>query len=188
MHGEQKRFADSYRRGIDKNCISLACSHVRCSFRFSGAVAFCPELEPLAAMQPKNNADNLGNVADIGVHNAARAGQHGAVEIVAGAIRTTDERPGLGNGGACFWPWCSIPLLLLLEEYYAIWPKAICRNKVPRKPSRSSLDGRLSWGISQDSPAHPTAATDRLCPQGTGKTVSLRVLIANRTAERFRTT
>jgi hypothetical protein len=41
-------------------------------------------------MQAKNNADGLGNVADIRGNNAARARQHGAAKIVAGAIGARD--------------------------------------------------------------------------------------------------
>lgn len=53
-------------------------------------------------MQPKNNADNLGNVADIRGNNAVWAGQHGASEVIAGSIGTMDESSRLGNGGAVF--------------------------------------------------------------------------------------
>lgn len=57
---------------------------------FRELLLFCPKSEPFAAMQPKNNADGLGNVADIRGHDAARAGRHGAAKIVAGAIGARD--------------------------------------------------------------------------------------------------
>ncbi|MGYP000035894388 len=99
---------------------------------FRELLLFCPKSEPFAAMQPKNNADGLGNVADIRGHDAARARQHGAAEIIDGAVRAMDEGPRLGNGSAVFCDEHRIrpPFRWLLLSYVG-WAKMIFGTRHP---------------------------------------------------------